>query len=91
MSKCNTCVTDKNFCVNCIDNPIYKNVPKKSLYKDYIPFCPFGYSNCVNDPEYLIKYWDKFSDQDALISKNYCKFLKEKFQSNCPYYDTEDK
>ena len=53
MSKCDRCVSDKKFCRECRDNPIYDSVPKWSHFSLYIPTCPRGYKDCVGDPAYI--------------------------------------
>lgn len=53
MGKCDNCITDKSECIYCRDNPIYADVPKKSRYKDYIPACPRGHTDCKHDPAYI--------------------------------------
>lgn len=50
MADCNACIADKKYCEYCRDNPIY---PQKSYYKAYEPFCPFGYIDCIHDPNYI--------------------------------------
>lgn len=54
-TKCSKCVTEKYNCINCRDNPIYADVPRISMFSEYVPCCPQGYTDCVNDPGY-IKY-----------------------------------
>ena len=66
-NRCDICVADKSRCVECRENPIYANVPTRSLFQDYVPTCPRGYSDCVNDPAYLKVhhpdcYHDTFGD-----------------------------
>lgn len=53
--RCDNCVQDRSRCAECRDNPIYANVPTRSLFLSYIPTCPRGYVDCVCDPAY-IKY-----------------------------------
>lgn len=98
MNKCDTCVTDKSQCDNCIDNPKYANVPVESLYQAYIPTCPRGYSDCVNDPAY-IKYtypdWYKklygdISPEDA-AKQNCQKSVEDDPDEEYYCYDNEDK
>lgn len=90
-NKCDNCVTNKSLCNNCSDNPKYANIPKYSLYMEYLSCCPYGFPDCVYDPEYQKKYWDNFSEKDYEQSKNYCNSIKKRFPDNCPYYDNKDK
>lgn len=55
MGRCEKCIEDRKFCINCRENPIYRDVPKISLFKAYKPACPKGEKDCVCDPAY-IKY-----------------------------------
>jgi hypothetical protein len=55
LMRCDKCVTKKELCQECCDNPIYKDVPKYSMFQAYIPACPKGLDGCVCDPAY-IKY-----------------------------------
>lgn len=65
--KCEACITDKNLCDMCMDNPKYANVPKVSLFqtriyklkRQYTPTCPRGYTDCVCDPAYIQAYHPK--------------------------------
>lgn len=54
---CDRCVTDRTNCLNCMDNPIYANVPLVSLFQEYIPVCPRGYKDCVSDPAYILYHY----------------------------------
>lgn len=97
MSKCEICVANKENCNECKDNPIYANVPKISKFMAYIPTCPRGYKDCVNDPAYikfyhpgLYKEWygDKTPYEAAEECRNY--LIKDPFEEyHC--YDDEDK
>ena len=88
---CKKCIMDRELCINCKDNPIYKYVPTISLYKEYKPTCPQGYTDCVCDPAYIKYYnpdWYKklygdMSPEDA--AKKYCS------PTNPYCYDDEDK
>lgn len=97
---CNKCATSKDQCVNCIDNPIYANYPKKSKFSVYAPVCPRGYSDCVNDPAYIKFYhpeWYKelygtMEPAEAIHKPNGCL---ESFRGDPDMeyycYDDEDK
>lgn len=50
----------KSRCNDCRENPIYANVPTCSLFQEYIPTCPLGYDDCINDPAYLYTYYNDF-------------------------------
>ena len=98
MSKCDRCVTDKNLCVDCSDNPIYANVPKWSHFSLYIPTCPRGYKDCVGDPAYIKTFHPKWykkiygdlSPQEASLKS--CKLkVKEDPYEEYYCYDDEDK
>ena len=98
MSKCDRCVTDKNLCVDCSDNPIYANVPKWSHFSLYIPTCPRGYSDCVHDPTYIKTFhpkWYKvlYGNLTPLQASNKsCKLkVEEDPDENYYCYDNEDK
>jgi hypothetical protein len=91
-------VTDKSECVNCADNPIYANIPKKTKYQEYIPLCPRGYSHCVNDPAYLKCYhaeWYKemYGDltPEQVVEKECLEKVKEDPDEEYYCYDDEDK
>ena len=94
---CDTCITDKSKCIDCMHNPIY---PKKSFYAEYIPVCPRGYVNCVNDPAYIKchhKEWYKelygdITPEEAIKIKNGClDKIKEDPDEEYYCYDNEDK
>lgn len=65
MSDCKFCSADRKYCKSCCDNPIY---PKHSYFKpvQYTPFCPFGFTDCIYDSNYL-----EMMPSDADIE--YCK------------------
>ena len=104
MSKCETCVSDKSWCTECINFPIYQEVlaklPKKSYYMYNIPVCPRGYVDCVYDPGYIKFFhpeWYKelygdMTPEEAIYKKDGCheKYLND---PNEEYYcyDNEDK
>lgn len=50
------CVTNRDLCEDCKYHPKYKNVPIWSHFQAYIPVCPLGYKDCVNDPAYIKCY-----------------------------------
>lgn len=87
MSNCCICIADKEYCKDCCDNPIY---PKKSYYKAYEPFCPFGYIDCVYDPNYVAII---APTEDVEIHKQECleEYEISKSTGICPGYDYEDK
>ena len=95
---CNTCVSNKEYCNKCCDNPIYRDVPKTSMYQEYIPTCPRGYEDCVNDPAY-VKYHDPewytemYGDlTPEQVSERLCKKKVEEDPNEEYYcYDDEDK
>lgn len=96
--RCSECVTDKSQCVSCRDNPIYANVPTRSLYRAYIPTCPRGYDDCVCDPAYIRKhhpawykelYGDMSPEQASLQSCH--KRVEEDPDEEYSCYDDEDK
>lgn len=92
MSRCEECVTDKSLCDGCRDNPKYADYPRKSLYREYIPVCPKGYDDCVNDPAYIKhhhsewykKLYGDLTPEEVIKTKNSCN------DDDC-YYDDEDK
>lgn len=97
-NRCDSCVTDKSKCIKCRDNPVYKDVPTRSLYQKYIPTCPRGYEDCVYDPAY-IKYncpdWYKelYGDLTAeqASEKSCVKKVREDPDEEYYCYDNEDK
>ena len=95
-NRCEGCYTDRSECINCIDNPIYENVPRKSLYSWMKPVCPYGYQNCIYDPGYIKKiYPEEYARQfgnippDQAVETSMCIACFE--CKNSPYYDDEDK
>ena len=106
VSKCETCVSDKSWCWECIDFPIFQEVlaklPKKSRYMYYIPVCPRGYVDCVYDPGYIKFFhpewykelYEDMSPEEAIHVENGCyqRFIKDP-EMNYYYccYDDEDK
>lgn len=97
-SRCDMCVADKSRCVECRENPIYANVPTRSLFQAYIPTCPRGYVDCVNDPAYLKAfdseyYHDLYGDlTPEQASMKSCQERVRKDPDEEYYcYDDEDK
>lgn len=97
MSKCEKCAADRNNCLKCADNPIYANFPRVSYYSPYKPTCPYGYTDCVGDPAYIlhinpdwykILYGNKTPEE---ASKEQCLKSYEKNKNYCDSYDDEDK
>lgn len=92
VNKCDRCVTSRNRCKDCRDNPSYAYVPLQSLYKEYIPTCPRGHDDCVCDPAY-IKYrdpeWYKelYGDKTVYEAAQECRDTDP--DEDC--YDNEDK
>ena len=89
MVDCNLCSTDRKYCKNCSDNPIY---PSHSYFKPYRyePFCPFGFTDCIYDPNYLAI---TAPTEDIEYCKKECLEAYEagKGIDACPYYDYEVK
>lgn len=89
MIDCNLCSTDRKYCKNCSDNPIY---PSHSYFKPcrYEPFCPFGFTDCIYDPNYLAI---TAPTEDIEYCKKECLEAYEagKGIDACPYYDYEVK
>ena len=85
--------------------PLY-NSYARYFDKPYIPTCPFGKHNCINDPAYQRKYSPEIWEQNGMPTEceYYEEFLKE-FNNDdpfrysldeamafgCSYYDDEDK
>ena len=97
---CERCVADKSLCKDCKDNPIYADYPMTSHFMAYVPVCPRGYSDCVNDPAYILFYHptyykEIFGDKtplQALWIENGCMESYEKDPEMKYYcYDDEDK
>lgn len=88
--KCEQCVTDNTMCVHCSDNPIYAHIPKTSKFSWYKTVCPFGQTDCVNDPGYI-----KAIHPEWYKSMYGNKTPEEVAEWNCTeencYYDDEDK
>lgn len=95
---CDSCVTDKSECVKCRDNPIYKDVPTRSLYQKYIPTCPRGYADCVCDPAYIkCNYPDWYKElygdltPEQASEQSCAEKVKEDPDEEYYCYDNEDK
>lgn len=100
LPKCERCVQDKELCMNCRDNPIYHNVPRHSLYMDYKPACPRGFTDCVTDPAYIkFHYPDWYKElygdmtpEEAIYRENGCwDSYQNDPEMNYYCYDDEDK
>lgn len=99
-NRCERCVTDKTECVECIENPIYENIPRGSRFKAYNPVCPRGFTDCVYDPAYIYLYhndwyhklYGNISPEFAIYVENGCmeSFLADP-EMNYYCYDDEDK
>ena len=99
-NKCDSCVTDRANCGRCCDNPIYADVPRRSLYQNYIPVCPRGYSDCVCDPAYInfyhhewyLELYGDIAPEEAVKQPNGClDRLIEDPEEYYYCYDDEDK
>lgn len=106
MALCDYCVEKTNtlICEVCIDNPkfqkILKTLPTHSYFKNYIPVCPRGYTDCIRDPGYIKYYypdWYKelygdLTPKEAILVKGGCKERFENDPNEEDYcYDDEDK
>ena len=76
------------------------SLPTKSRFMAYVPTCPRGYVDCVNDPAYILYHhpkWYKelFGDmtpQEAIHVENGCVASVESDPREEYYcYDDEDK
>ena len=76
MDICKKCVSPKENCKDCKDNPIYANIPKTSKFMAYIPTCPRGYKDCVYDPAYIKLY--------------HPQFYKDEYGNKTPYEAAEE-
>lgn len=92
---CDNCVRDRKLCLECRDNPIYKDVPTRSLYKEYISVCPLEAENCIYDPAYTYKYYLEYykhlygdmTPEEVVKVKEPCCLVT----AFCDQYDDEDK
>lgn len=96
--RCAVCVSDKSECAGCRENPIYANVPTRSLFQAYVPTCPRGYIDCIHDPAYIKAhhpeyyqnlYGDLTPEQASM--KSCQKRVKEDPNEEYYCYDDEDK
>lgn len=97
MSKCSRCVAPKELCKDCRDNPIYANVPVESKFMLYIPQCPRGHKDCVNDPAYIKFfhpriYEEIYGNKTLFEAAEECRewFMRSP-NDDFFCYDTEDK
>lgn len=100
-NKCDKCVTPvflgEKECKECKDNPIYANVPVFSKFRNYMPTCPRGYDDCVNDPAYIKFYHPKwyealYGDKTPIQAAASCReAVKEDPDMEYYCYDDEDK
>ena len=92
MTKCDRCYASKHFCDKCIDNPIYEDVPKTSMYQDYPICCPYRGIDCIHDPGYEYVFHRKFYERwNGSIPYSQAKCIYEGVCENFEYYDSEDK
>ena len=99
--RCAKCVADRNVCKNCRDNPIYADYPTRSYFIPYNPVCPRGYTNCVNDPAYILytnpnyykKVYRNMTPAQAIFVEDGCIDSVKKDPNEKKYYcyDDEDK
>lgn len=90
-NRCKKCVTDKELCERCKDNPKYADYPRVSYFKAYIPVCPQGYDDCVCDPAYIQHHypaWYKELYGDMTLEEAAAKGCNAE-DEDC--YDDEDK
>ena len=57
---------------------------------DYIPTCPYGYEDCINDPAYIREYHPKWWEELGMPTECECADEYEE-GCHCRYYDDEDK
>lgn len=92
MSKCNRCAADRNNCINCLDNPIYNNIPKKTQFRYYQNACPFGAEDCKYDPARIAAWYPDvydamFGDLTPIeVAEKCCK----KNKTPCAEYEFDD-
>lgn len=96
--RCDVCMADKSRCTECRENPIYANVPTRSLFQAYVPTCPRGYSDCTSDPAYLKVYHPEhyhyiYGDltPEQASAKSCQKRVEEDPDEDYYCYDDEDK
>lgn len=91
----NTCMTDRKHCLNC--TKFYEKFTLQDYYKPYIPTCPRGYTDCVNDPAYIKYYheeWykDIYGELTPYEAAEKCrKAVEEDPDEEFYCYDDEDK
>lgn len=86
------CRNDKSFCEKCSRNE--KNKDIQDNFKFYIPVCPYGYGDCINDPAHIKRFNPKWylelygdvTPEEALKNDDSCKCCK-----NGSEYDDECK
>lgn len=92
MTKCNRCYATKDLCGQCIDNPKYADIPKVSKFQDYPICCPYGRTDCINDPGYEYVFHNenyKRWNGDIPYTQIECYYSRA---CGCgEYYDGEDK
>ena len=97
MSKCDRCAAPKELCSTCRDNPTYAKVPRNSNFMAYIPTCPKGHKNCVNDPAYIKFYHSEwyeklYGNKTPYEAAEECReWLAEHSDDDFYCYDDEDK
>lgn len=91
--RCNKCITDRNLCIGCRDNPIYRVVPNISFYKEYEAVCPFGMTDCVRDPGYINFYYPDWYKEmyGDMTPKQAVEVYCSKYETPSDCYDDEDK
>ena len=58
--------------------------------EDYIPTCPYGYSDCISDPAYIRAYHPKWWEELGMPTEcSQAKYYEE--DCSCQWYDDEDK
>lgn len=57
---------------------------------DYIPTCPYGYTDCISDPAYIRAYHPKWWEELGMPTKCECADEYDE-DCSCQYYDDEDK
>lgn len=94
---CDICVADKSKCNDCIDNPKYRDYPKRSMFMGYVPLCPRGHQDCINDPAYIKYHYPKwykelYGDKTPEEALEECLMaVEEDPEGKFCCYDDEDK
>ncbi len=111
MDYCKFCITDENKCNKCLKNPKFKDFKNffesndsKEYYdakileeQGYLPTCPRGYIDCVNDPAYIKHncpdwYKELYGDKTLKEASEECRKRMEEDPDEKYYcYDDEDK